>query len=119
MREVAAIINKEGNAVYWNCSFESAAIQDSKSVWQFIWENRDKISGAAHSHPGTGVPVPSNTDLTTFKAIDAALGLNLTWWIVSANKVVICRGDLLNDYAAIEVPPTQLWLPELRKLSNY
>jgi hypothetical protein len=84
MIEVAMVFDIEGVALYWHeppgCS--AASIPDSSSLWHAIWENRKVLGGVAHTHPWSGNVYPSDTDLTTFAAIEAGLGKRLVWPIV-------------------------------------
>jgi proteasome lid subunit RPN8/RPN11 len=95
--------------------------KETPHLWDVIWENRDEVIGFAHSHPGSGIPGPSYTDITTFAAVEAALGKNLNWWITSADKLVSIHwvGPKRFDYNAIVSAAYPLWLPRLREESKY
>lgn len=85
MIEVAAAFDNRGKAVFWadpkDCS--SGSIQDSHAMWEKIWQHRTLIAGIAHTHPWDGDASASDTDLTTFKAIELGLGRRLLWPVVS------------------------------------
>ena len=85
MIEVAAVIDSVGRPIYWHHPPENrmGAIPDSRNLWDVLWENRNIILGVAHTHPWTGIPVASSTDVTTFAAVEAGLGRSLLWPIVS------------------------------------
>lgn len=119
MKEAAVVIDKRGEAIYWHVPEDrtSVALPDSKDLWQFIWDNRDKIHGVAHSHPGRGEPTPSTTDLTTFRAIDAALGMKLSYLICSEDSLVLCSARLFDDYRPLPIIVSRPWLEELRRIS--
>ena len=49
----------------------AGGIPCSYVLWEVLWENRkDPFLGFAHTHPGSGVPAPSHTDITTFAAVE-------------------------------------------------
>jgi hypothetical protein len=91
--EAAVLIDKIGHAIYWHAPIDRtiASIPDSHDLWATIWKNRENLGGIAHSHPGSGKPGPSHTDLTTFAAIEAGLGKRLDWWITSKDCLIIIR----------------------------
>lgn len=120
MNEVAAVIDREGNPIYWSRGL-GGSIEDSSALWhEVLWPRRDEILGMAHSHPGSGPPHPSHTDVTTFAAIEQALGRKLTWWICSSDCVAIFRwvGPGPYAYGRYDVKSTT-WLYELRGRSEY
>jgi proteasome lid subunit RPN8/RPN11 len=117
MKEVAVVVSKEGEALYWMDGSDSVTIPDSPTLWQFIWENRDKICGIAHTHPGKGTPYPSGTDLTTFRAIEQALGRQLDWWIVSEDEATLVHTVHPEGCGTSLFMAKVSWLPELRRLS--
>jgi hypothetical protein len=91
-------------------------------LWQVLWDafQEDTLLGFAHSHPGSGVPGPSYSDVTTFAAIEAALGKRLDWWITSSDHVVVIRwsGPDKISYRATIVTEAPSWVAELRRLSQ-
>lgn len=125
--EAAVVIGLDGLPLFWHLPLgrDGVSLPDSAELWSVIWQNRDRIAGVAHSHPGGGIPLPSYTDMTTFDAIEAALGKRLTWWIVSSDHVVECRllrtpqdkyaDGLFEIIQMTEEPP---WIAELRRLSE-
>ena len=124
--EAAVIIDVDGLAIHWHEPPGRSAghLPDSRDLWSIIWEHRDRIAGIAHSHPGSGVPGPSWEDITTFAAIEAALGRRLRWWITSADHVieVLWHGPENHNYAGWVVddnPFLRRWIAELRRRSNF
>lgn len=108
MLEVGAVIGKNGRVLYWHlpAGRTAGSLPDSRFLWDFIWESRDRLLGFAHSHPGSGIPGPSHTDVTTFKAIEKALGCKLDWWITSRDSMVLCRRqDVTNSGSTYSVEP--------------
>jgi len=97
MKEAAVLIDLEGHPFYWHMPNDrsGAAIPDSRPLWDVIWENRARLSGIAHTHPGYDPkPMPSHEDLTTFAAIEAGLGKRLKWWLVTGyqSSIVTWQG---------------------------
>lgn len=90
MLEAAVLVSITEEPLYWFLpdNRSSVAIPDASDLWIKIWEHRDNLLGVAHSHPGTGQPLPSLEDLTTFSSIEKGLGRRLQWWITSADQVI-------------------------------
>jgi hypothetical protein len=120
--EAGVVVDLEGEALFWHLppGRSAGALPDSRELWDVIWENRQRIAGIAHSHPGSGVPAPSYEDVTTFSAVDLALGRRLDWWITSTDHVVLLRwhGPGPYDYAAERLDSDPRWVAELRRLST-
>jgi len=117
--EVGVVVFEDGH--YWHepDGSTSGSLPDSWTLWDVLWENRDRLVGFAHSHPGSGVPAPSHTDISTFRAVEQALGRNLEWWVISRDHVVLCtweRGSTGTWVAHID-EDEHVWLDELRRLS--
>lgn len=122
MIEAGVVITEEG-PVFWHLpnGRSSVAIPDTRKLWDVLWELRDtEFLGFAHSHPGSGVPAPSDTDLTTFAAIESGLGRRLDWWITSFDRIIQLRweGPGRLDYEGFLVEPPE-WAYELITLSGY
>ena len=83
MREVALVFDYSGRPIHWVDGASGVVIPDSKSLWDVIWKNKAVIGGVAHTHPWRGETQPSGTDLSTFSAIDRALGRHLNWPIIT------------------------------------
>jgi hypothetical protein len=123
MIETGVVINKLLRPIHWHLppGRSGGALPDSLTLWDVIWDQFQEgmLFGFAHSHPGSGVPGPSYTDVTTFAAIEAALGTRIYWWITSDTHVVRLewRGPDKLSYAAtiVEAPS---WVDELRRLSQ-
>lgn len=124
MIETAVVIGKRG-PLYWHLppGRSGGSIPDSRRLWDVIWENRKEIVGIAHTHPGSGPTGPSTTDLTTFGAIERALGMKLRWWIASSDTLSVWFRDcddppLADSYAGSYVLDEPSWVEPLRKLSE-
>lgn len=93
MLETGAVIGRDNKVIHWHEPRvrSSAALPDSRDLWDVLWENRRLLVGFAHSHPGGGIPHPSHEDVTTFAAVEAALGRRLRWWITSEDATVIVQ----------------------------
>ncbi len=124
MIESGALIDREGNVSYWHLpeGRTGGSLPDSRDLWAVIWEHHqaDNLLGFAHSHPGSGMPGPSPTDITTFSAIELALGRRLTWWITSANACAVIKwlGPEKYKYGISVLPVEPGWTNELRALGN-
>ena len=123
MIEAGVVISKNGDPLFWHLppGRTGGSLPDSRPLWDVIWEafQNDTLLGFAHSHPGSGVPGPSYSDVTTFAAVEAALGKRLDWWITSSDHVVqlVWDGpDKLSYRATIIGAPS--WAAELRRLSQ-
>lgn len=122
MIEAGVLIDKNGCPFHWHLpeGRTGGSIPDTRTLWDIIWEQRDHILGFAHSHPGGGIPAPSSTDLTTFAAIEAALGQRLYWWITSSEHFIRMEwcGPEKTDYGFRTSEFTPMWVDELRILSE-
>ena len=138
MKEAGVLLDLAWNPIFWHTpqGRSGGSLPDSQDLWAFIWENRDRISGFGHTHPGYGVPGPSQTDLTTFTAIEEGLGKRLDWWIVSGDRVVLVtwyfpweryvtrivpgKDGQPEGFRSDEFrPETRYWSAELRRLSGF
>ena len=124
--EVGVLINNDDQPIYWHQPNRrsSVALPDSLDLWQVIWQNRHLLAGFAHSHPGNGRPGPSYTDVTTFAAVEGALGKRLAWWITSDDHLVIVhwQGPKEHDYIvrnSFKPKNTPAWVFELRRRSRH
>jgi len=122
--EVGVVIAKDGSVIHWHLppNRTSVALPDSRDLWDILWENRDRLAGFAHSHPGSGLPGPSYTDVTTFAGVEAGLGRRLRWWITSTDRLIELRweGPHQHEYVGWEVqsdPAQRMWVEELRRQS--
>lgn len=119
MRETAVVIGGAGEPLYWHLPEDrtSGSLPDSAALWDVLWEHRAVLAGVAHTHPGSGVPGPSFVDLTTFASIEKALGRRLSWWISSADRMILVSwvGPGRLDYGR-RVVPDEPWVAGLRDL---
>ena len=124
MIEAGVVVDKRGQAMFWHLppGRTAGSLPDSRPLWDVIWDafNADTLLGFAHSHPGSGVPGPSYSDVTTFAAVEAALGKRFDWWITSSDHVVLLRwsGPDKISYRATIVTEAPSWAAELRRLSQ-
>lgn len=122
MMEAGVVLDKRGKAFYYHLPNNRAfgALPDSVDLWNIFWDNRDDLSGFAHSHPGFGRTGPSHTDITTFAAVEAGLK-RLDWWIASGDSMILVRwnGPGRLDYHQVDVAMEPDWVPMLRKISEY
>lgn len=118
-REAAVVlvnVNGAPTPVYWHAPPGRTAVEipDDVALWDVLWQNRARLVGVAHTHPGGGVPAPSGTDLATFAAVERALGRPLLWWIVNATAASV---TVLNPSVTFTITPTQSWMVELWRRS--
>jgi hypothetical protein len=123
MMETACVIAIDGSPLYWHVppGRTSVTLPDSRLLWEVLWAERERIGGVAHTHPGRGEPVPSHEDLTTFAALEAALGRRLDWWIATADELALFRwsGPDKLHYMRSALPILEAaWLARLRELSS-
>lgn len=120
-KEAAVVVGGDGLPVFWHLPMNrsSVALPDSRQLWDVLWENRRTVAGVAHSHPGSGMPGPSWTDLTTFAAIEAGLGRRLVWWITSDDQAIslVWSGPDTHQYMGVPFVAQPEWLSELRQQS--
>jgi hypothetical protein len=120
MIEAGVVVGRNGEPIYWHLpnARTSVYLPDSSELWSVLWNAHTAgiLEGFAHTHPGSGVPGPSGTDLTTFAAIESGLGKRLKWWILSSDHVV--RLDYSSDlgYESTNVLEPS-WAERLRQLS--
>jgi len=89
--EAAVVLDRKWCPIHYHtpAGRSAGALPDSHDLWETLWANRRELLGGAHSHPGGGVPWPSQTDVTTFAAVEAGLGVRLLWPIVPNDAVRI------------------------------
>lgn len=123
MQEAGVILDFDYEPLFWHVPHDRSvgALPDSRNLWDIFWDNRQRVLGFAHSHPGYGVPAPSMTDLTTFAAVEAGLGVRLSWWIISGAAAICCKyeGPDKLDYRTYRVGYNSPWVRRLREFSNY
>jgi len=121
MKEAGVVIDLQGRPLYWHAPEDRTvgSLPDSHDLWEILWENREILAGFGHSHPGSGQPGPSHTDVTTFAAIESGLGKRLDWWITSSDKMSVCRwvGPGRLTYAPIVLVQEPSWADRLRAIS--
>lgn len=124
MIEAGVVVDRSGQPIYWHLPPGRSAVRlpDSLPLWDVLWDafKADTLLGFAHSHPGAGVPGPSYSDVTTFAAVEAALGKRIDWWITSSDHVVVLRwcGPDKISYRSTIVTEAPSWAAELRRLSQ-
>lgn len=125
MIEACVVIDLDGNPIRWHDPRHSAVkIPDSDDLWEFLYENRGRVAGIAHTHPGSGMPSPSWTDVTTFAAIESGLSRRpfrrLKWWIASSDRLVVAEwvGPGQHDYGCRHLDAEPEWTAELRHRSE-
>jgi hypothetical protein len=122
MIETGVVVTGNG-PVHWHLpeGRTGGSLPDSRTLWDVLWEHRrEPFLGFAHSHPGSGVPGPSWTDVTTFSGVEIGLGRRLTWWITSATHMIGLNfeGPGKYDYRSFLVDDVPEWARKLRELSD-
>jgi hypothetical protein len=87
--EAGLVFDFHGGMIHWHVPPDrsAGALPDSSDLWKILWDNREILGGVAHTHPWSGAAHPSQTDVTTFAAIEAGLGERLVWPIVTFSEV--------------------------------
>lgn len=123
--EAALVFDRRGDPIYWHAPPDrsQAYLPDSRDLWAVLWENREQLGGVAHTHPWNGSAGPSQTDVTTFAAVETGLGRRLLWPIVTFTEIVwfewVGPGRL--DYAEVEHRRVRIWhgyIQQLREMSR-
>jgi len=93
MMEAGVLVGFNEEELFWHLpkNRTSGSLPDSRELWDAIWKDRAIVQGFAHSHPGSGCPAPSHEDVTTFAAVESALGKHLSWWITSSDTLIVVR----------------------------
>jgi hypothetical protein len=123
MLEAAVVFNTEGEAIYWHLPEDRSGgyIPDNRDLWEVLWTNRETLGGVAHTHPWKGPAVPSTTDLTTFAAIEEALGKRLLWPLITFTNCIFLKweGPSRLNYVRTAFTYSQIpWIDQLRKESQ-
>ena len=130
MMEAGVLLGVDNKVLHWHTPNERSggALPDSRDLWDIIWENRAIVTGFAHTHPGSGIPGPSYTDITTFIAVEKGLGKHLNWLILSSDSQVLCLfdnevGEPSKGIITVELGSSHTdkmtWMSRLRELSHY
>lgn len=126
-KEVIVVFDEEGRAIYWHDQNATAGyVPDSDALFNFLWENKDRLGGFAHTHPGIGYPIPSHIDLRTFEGLEKSLGKQLLWPILTFDQMLcVVRNPLYTEEGAYakwtKARPLTIefdWIDELRRRSG-
>lgn len=87
--EAGLVFDRHGSVIQWHLPANRgpAYLPDSATLWDVLWNNREELGGFAHTHPWSGEAHPSSIDLSTFAAIEAGLGKQIVWAIVTMSEV--------------------------------
>lgn len=126
--ETGVLLDDAEQPIYWHEPRDRSGVllPDSPTLWEVIWENRRRVASFAHTHHR--MIEFSQTDETTFTAIERALGRPLRWWIVTQERCSMywrfrTRWTTGRDWWKEEFRGTeysmkpQVWTFELRKRS--
>lgn len=121
MKEAGVLIDVNDQPIFWHVPSDRSIVTlpDSRQLWDVIWDKRDVVKGFAHTHPGSGAPIPSMEDLTTFRAIELALGKQLLWWVATSDHISSWLFyTQAKRYMGERVAPDPTWLVQLRVYSG-
>ncbi len=124
--EAGVVVGQNYEALWWHLPPGRSVghLPGSRELWDVLWSEylTGRLYGFAHSHPGTGIPLPSPTDLTTFMNVEAALGQTLSWWIVNQDHVVLIRRNTVDSvfekHVVAKPAPWLRWVDQLRSYST-
>lgn len=124
--ESGVLLDSNYLPIYWHLpeGRTAGSIPDSRTLWEQFWANRHRVYAFAHTHPGSGQGLgPSYTDVTTFAAMEAALGMRLVWLILNEDSAVACTHCTEPNAEPTEYKVARVgtegrdWEIELRRLS--
>jgi proteasome lid subunit RPN8/RPN11 len=71
-----------------------------------LWDYRQVLGGVVHTHPWEGPTEPSQTDVTTFAAVEQGLGKRLIWPIATMTNVnYFSYNENFSEYLEIQHVP--------------
>ena len=112
MREVCFLIGRNGAILWADASTSPAALPDSRTRWQAIWDHRAELENIVHSHP-MGPSAFSAEDESTMEALDSALGKPMRYTVVAPRKMITrCGADTQT------VSPEPWWADLIRLASG-
>lgn len=123
MREAGVVVDIHGQVAYLHRpqGRTGGSLPDDRNLWEVLWllHSCGTLSGFAHSHPGAGPPSPSHEDVTTFAAIEKALGRRIDWWIVTRDQIALYdwQGPGEHDYRGTLLVHVPSWADLLRRAS--
>ena len=74
MIETGVVVTGNG-PIHWHLppGRSGGSLPDSRPLWDVLWEHRREFFlGFAHSHPGSGIPGPSFTDVSVTKLLSSS-----------------------------------------------
>jgi hypothetical protein len=116
--QTGVILNLNNEAIRWLLypGRTPLYMPDNTAVWDYLWENREDISGIAHTHSGDRITISEN-DVKTFAAIERGLRKCLKWWIVTESSIQMYKKSEDFGYEKLSVPEPK-WTSKLRELSR-
>jgi len=112
MREVCMLVGRSGAILWADASDSPAALPDSRTRWQAIWDHRDELEDIVHSHPA-GPAAFSAEDESTMQAIDSALGRVMRYTVVAPRVTITRTGE-----HTTHVSPEPWWADLIRLASG-
>ncbi len=85
MKEAALVFDVDCKTIYTHLPVgrSSTLLPDSPQLWDVLWNLRDIAAGVAHIHPWDGEAIASSEDVTTFRAIELAVGDAWLWPVIT------------------------------------
>jgi len=121
--EAAVVLNLVGEVLYWHLPKNRGTtyIPDTRTLWEVLWQYRGNLGAVVHSHPGKGLPGPSGTDITTFAAVEAALGKRIRWGIITYDQLAYFewKGPGEHDYICTDQQNFDITLKWLKDLHTH
>jgi Prokaryotic homologs of the JAB domain len=85
--EVFFLIGPDDELLYADESGSPSFLPDSRTRWEAIWCERERLVEIAHSHPNGPLGF-SEEDESTMTALASALGRRLTFSVVAPNGMI-------------------------------
>lgn len=117
--EVFFLLGADGEILFRDEGESAVFIPDSRGRWEAIWEERERLTEVAHSHP-LGPLAFSREDETTMQALVTALARPIVFSVVTKDAMIRRRVDPTGSTTGPDerVADEPSWASELRKASG-
>jgi hypothetical protein len=115
--EVFFLIGPDDAVLYIDESDSTSRLPDSRTRWEAIWCERERLVEIAHSHPHGPLGF-SEEDESTMAALTTALGRRLTFSVVTPTAMVRREQDPGNTGTDVVVSIEPPWAATLRSHSQ-
>jgi hypothetical protein len=123
-REVEFALSHDHDIIGWRAG-GMGGTADSRSWFDVLWNNRDRLLGMAHTHPDAGHKAgvhPSSIDLNSWQSLEIGFGFRLLNYVV--NRSSVCEVRLVQHVSTIKYETRLLtpddqpwWVSLIRELS--